>query len=204
MRHGVVGVVLLSVCAFVVAAQPRASASEYRVSPELSSVTFTVYKWGVLKEQGRFRAVRGGIVYDPERPQLSSVDILVDVASIDTNNQSRDGVLRSDDFFDAARYPIMRFVSHSVTARADGSLAVTGDLTIRGVTKRMEVVAKVAGVRRVDGVGQVAGFEANFQIDRMAFGVTGTRWSGSRLVISQEVNVSLVIAASDRPLYGQR
>src|SRR5258707_12409430 len=81
-----------------------ASSSNYVVSRELSAVSFTVYKWTVLKEEGRFRDVSGHVQYDPARPQDSTVDITVTTASLDTNNAGRDSVLRSDDFFDVQRY----------------------------------------------------------------------------------------------------
>src|SRR4051812_10670774 len=78
---------------------------DYVVSPELSAVTFTVYKWTVLREEGRFKGVAGRVRFDPAHPRESSVDITVQTASIDTNNAGRDNVLRSDDFFDVERYP---------------------------------------------------------------------------------------------------
>jgi polyisoprenoid-binding protein YceI len=181
-----------------------ASAStDYLVSPDLSAVTFTVYKWTVLKEDGRFRNLSGQIHYDPARPQDSRVEITVQTDSLDTNNANRDHVLRSDDFFDVRQFPTMRFVSRGVRPRSDGSLAVSGDLTIRGVTKRLEVVVTVNGVNTVAHVGRLAGFETTFHIDRTAFGVNGTRWSGGNLLISQDVEVHLAIAGADHPLYGR-
>jgi polyisoprenoid-binding protein YceI len=87
-----------------VAAWPSA---DYVVSPQLSSASFTVYKWTVLKEQGWFRDISGRIHYDPARLQDSSVDVTIQTASLDTNNSTRDSVLRSDDFFDVQRYPTM-------------------------------------------------------------------------------------------------
>jgi polyisoprenoid-binding protein YceI len=178
-------------------------ASDYLVSPDLSAVTFTVYKWTVLKEQGQFKNVSGHIQYDPARPQDSRVDVTVQTASLDTNNATRDGVLRSDDFFDVQRYPTMRFVSRRVEARPDRTLAVSGDLTIHGVTRPIDVVVAVNGVNAIEHVGRLAGFETTFHIDRRAFGVNGTRWTGGRLVISPEVEIHLAIAAADHPLYGR-
>jgi len=176
---------------------------DYLISPDLSSVTFTVYKWTILKEQGRFRNVSGEIHYDPARPQDSRVDITVQTASLDTNNTGRDGVLRSDDFFDVERFPTMRFVSRRVEPRSDRTLEVSGDLTIRGVTKPLQVLVTVNGVNTVANVGRLAGFETTFHIDRTDFGVNGTQWSGGNLLISRDVEVHLAIAAADHALYGR-
>jgi polyisoprenoid-binding protein YceI len=176
---------------------------DYLVSPDLSAVTFTVYKWTILKEQGRFRNVSGQIHYDPARPQDSRVDVTVQTDSLDTNNAGRDDVLRSDDFFDVRRFPTMRFVSRHVEPRTDRTLLVSGDVTIHGVTRPLEVVVAVNGVNTVEHVGRLAGFETTFHIDRTTFGVNGSRWSGGRLLIARDVEIHLAIAAADRPLYGR-
>jgi polyisoprenoid-binding protein YceI len=191
---------VIGMATFCTAASP---ASDYLVSPDLSTVTFTVYKWTVLKEQGQFRNVSGHIQYDPARPQDSRVDVTVQTASLDTNNTGRDGVLRSDDFFDVQRYPTMRFVSRRVEPRPDRTLAVSGDLTIHGVTKPIDVVVAVNGLNTIEHVGRLAGFETTFHIDRTAFGVNGTRWTGGRLLISPDVEIHLALAAADHALYGR-
>jgi polyisoprenoid-binding protein YceI len=92
-------------------------------------------------------------------------------------------------------------VSRRVEPRTDGTLAVSGDLTIHGVTKPVTIMATANGVNSVEHVGRLAGFETTFHIDRTAFGVNGTEWSGGRLLISRDVEVHLAIAATDRLLY---
>lgn len=180
-----------------------ASASDYLVSRELSAVSFSVYKWTVLKEEGRFKDVSGRVHYDPAQPQDSTVDITINTASLYTNNSGRDGVLRSDDFFDVQRYPTMRFVSRRVQLRPDKQLAVSGDLTIHGVTKPLDVVVTVNGVSDVPHVGRLAGFETTFHVDRTTFGVNGSKWSGGKLLISRDVEIHMAIAATDHALYTQ-
>lgn len=203
MRRGIGRWTIAAVVGTAAACSAASTSTDYLVSPDLSAVTFTVYKWTVLKEAGRFRNVSGQIHYDPARPQESRVEITVQTDSLDTNNATRDNVLRSDDFFDVRQFPTMRFVSRRVQPRPDGSLAVSGDLTIRGVTRQLEVVVTVNGVNTVAHVGRLAGFETTFRIDRTAFGVNGTRWSGGNLLISRDVEVHLAIAAADHPLYGR-
>ena len=193
--------VIVTVLLTIGAGARAASSSDYLISRELSAVGFTVYKWAVLKEEGRFKDVSGRLHYDPATPQASTIDITVNTASLDTNNTSRDSVLRSDDFFDVRRYPTMRFVSRRVEPRPDKTLAVSGDLTLHGVTKPIDVIVRVNGVTHVDHVGGLAGFETTFHIDRTAFGVNGTRWTGGTLVISTDVEVHLAIAATENALY---
>ena len=136
--------------------------------------------------------------------QRAGVDIAIQTASLDTNDSGRDTALRSADFFDVQRYPTMRFVSRHVERRPDGTLAVSGDLTIHGVTKPVDVIATVNGVNNVEHVGRLVGFETTFHIDRTAFGVNGgvngTEWSGGRLLISRDVEVHVAVAASNRAL----
>jgi polyisoprenoid-binding protein YceI len=167
-----------------------------RVSSTYTNVEFTVYKWTVLKQEGFFRDSSGSIVYDPDDPTRSRVEVSVRVNSLDTRNSGRDQVLRSDDFFDARKYPTMTFVSsHVEPASERNTLRMTGTLTIHGVAKQITVPVKVFGVGTQANAGQFAGFETDFTIDRTDFGVNGTRWSAGRLVISKDVLIHLTVGA---------
>jgi polyisoprenoid-binding protein YceI len=182
-------------CLPAVTASGRGVDPAYRVLPEHSAVGFSIVKWMVFRETGRFTAFSGTIQYDPQRPSSSSVAIDVRTASLDTGIAMRDSVLRSDDFFDVDRFPTMSFRSVAVAADTSSTLQVTGDLAIRGVPHRITIPVTVLGTSRVHGVGDIAGFETRFAIDRTAFGVNGTRWSGGRLSLSREVEIELRLAA---------
>lgn len=165
------------------------AATLYHAEPTNGTVDFTVMKWGVMKEEGTFRDFRAEILFDEKDASKSRVSFDVNVASIDTKNDTRDSTLRSADFFDAASHPKMTFRSTRVVPRGKNAADVTGDLTIRGVTKRVTVPVKLIGVspdrRR-------AGFETEFTIDRRAFGVNGARWSsGAPGVLGDEVTVRI-------------
>ena len=140
MRRTIAQVAIVGVLAMATTSHADTPVNDFIVSPDLSSATFAVVKWSVLKEQGTFKAVNGRLHYDPSRPQDDRVDITIQINSLDTNNTGRDEVLRSDDFFDVQRYPTMRFVSRSVVPRSDGTLSMTGDLTIHGITKSVDVI----------------------------------------------------------------
>ena len=189
-------VLIAALLALAALAHALPLASEYRVRRGDSHVTFTITKWSVFKEQGRFREFAGAIAYDRENPAASRVDFTVQAASIDTQNEDRDGTLRSDAFFDVARYPTLTFRSTSVAARAGGVLDVTGDLTIRGVTKRITIPVRVLGVTHIPQEGDMAGFETSFTLNRMDYGVRGGQyWSSGDAVLSHQVSVSVVVGA---------
>jgi polyisoprenoid-binding protein YceI len=138
------------------------------VAPVFSNVGFTIYEFGVMKQEGSFRDFRGDIFYDPAHPERSHVSFVVQVDSIDARSRKREEVLRSDDFFDTQRFPTMTFTSTSVTASPDKTLQVTGDITIRGVTKRITIPVRYLGLMRVSDQSSYAGFESTFTLDRTA------------------------------------
>lgn len=136
--------------------------------------------------RGQFKDFDGVIVYDPENPAASSVEMTVQTVSIDTDNDKRDEHLRSPDFFDAASHPTLHFKSKKV-AKLGENLAVTGDLTIRGVTREVTIPVQVLGV-----MGDKAGFATEFTVDRQDYGVNWNRaLDQGGTVLGDEVTVDL-------------
>jgi polyisoprenoid-binding protein YceI len=173
---------------------PLALAAEpvtYEVRPVYANVSFTLTKWTVFKEEGLFRDFNGVIVYDPDDAGASQVVFTVQTASIDTKNETRDGVLRSDDFFDVARYPTMQFRSSRVVRQSEATLLVTGELTIRGIARQITVPVTILGSTTIPRVGRLVGFETTFTINRCDFGVLGQRWSGGSATLGDEVTIRL-------------
>jgi polyisoprenoid-binding protein YceI len=169
------------------------AAKSYRISKSYTTLSFTATKWMVFKEEGLFQDYSGTLTYDPENPSASAIDVTVQSASLDTRNSGRDNVLRSDDFFDVKKYPTLSFRSTQVASTGSDQLNVTGDLTIHGVTKRITISVHVIGVRVMSGIGDFAGFETTFSIDRRDYGVLGTRWSGNSMAIDPTVTIHLII-----------
>ena len=130
-------------CVLTAAASGQAVGHTYRVLPEHSAVGFSIIKWRVFRETGRFTQFGGTTRYDPQHPSASSVAIDVRTESLDTGIATRDSVVRSDDFFHVERFPTMSFRSIAVQADNPGMLPVTGDLTIRGVTHRITIPVAV-------------------------------------------------------------
>lgn len=170
-------------------ATPLHAAQQYQIVPRGSLVRFTVTKFLVERVNGDFHDFRGTIHYNPERPDESSIEMHVVVRSVVSGARGRDRTLQDEDFFHSQRYPLMTFRSVGVARRDDGTLDVTGDLTIRGVTRRITVPVRVT-----EQSGALE-FEATFTLDRTDFGVNGTRWSGGRAIISREADVRLRIVA---------
>lgn len=175
------------------AAGTSSAPKSYKISKSYTTLSFTATKWMVFKEEGLFQDYSGTLTYDPENPPASAIDVTVQSASLDTRNGGRDNVLRSDDFFDVKKYPTLSFHSSQVAATGTDQLNVTGDLTIHGVTKRITVPVHVIGVRVMAGIGDFAGFETTFSIDRRDYGVLGTRWSGNSMAIDPTVTIHLII-----------
>jgi len=167
----------------------------YVVSKVYTTLSFTATKWMVFKEEGLFQDFSGTLIYSSQDPSKCRIDVTVQSASLDTRVANRDKVLRSDDFFDVEKFPTLSFRSTSVTAAGIETYSVEGDLTIHGVTKHITVPIKVIGVRVMPGIGDFAGFETTFIIDRRDYGVLGSRWSGNTLAIDPTVVIHLIIGA---------
>ena len=165
-----------------------------------TDVGFNIKHWMINKVHGNFDKFDGKIVYDEKNVEKSKVEVTLDVTSIDTRNSMRDGHLRKPDFFDTEKFPTGTFKSSKVEKSSDGkSLLVTGDLTLRGVTKSVVLATTITG-KMDDNMGNTRlGFEASTKINRMDFGIAwnktnkmGTSMLGDEveIVISGEAKLS--------------
>jgi polyisoprenoid-binding protein YceI len=145
----------------------------YEIDPAHSSAQFTVRHMMITNVRGGFKSVKGTVVIDSENPSASTVEAAIDVNSIATLDEQRDGHLKSADFLDAEKYPTITFKSTKVEADGSDESKVTGNLTIHGVTK--EVVLKVEGpsAEGKDPWGNIRiGASASTKIKRSDFGLT--------------------------------
>lgn len=172
-----------------------AAPQSFKVDGAHSAVTFSIRHF-FSQVPGNFGKVSGQIVYDAENPAGSSVEIVVDATSISTANGDRDNHLRSPDFFDVAKFPTMTFKSTSVVAKDAKTLAVTGDLTIKGKTKRTTIDVKILGVMELGGGKAKGGFQADFVIDRKEFDITWNRTlDQGGTILGEEVETRVSIEA---------
>lgn len=164
------------------------------IRKEDSHVGFSIYKWGVIKEEGRFRDFEGTIDYNPDDPAATSVRMTIRAASIDSRNEGRDRALRSEEFFNVSKHPTLSFESTRVVSHEGNSLRIEGNLTMRGVTRRIVVPVQVLGVSHAGSeLGTIAGFESQFTVNREDFRI-GEGWA----VIGKEATIHLMIGAGSR------
>lgn len=166
----------------------------YKVDSDHSGVGFTIRHF-VSNVPGRFKDFDGVIKYDPQNPAASSVNFTIQAASIDTDNADRDNHLRGADFFDAQKFPTLTFSSTSVKAVDADTLEVTGELTMKGVTKKVTVPVDVLGSVKTPR-GEKAGFETAFKLDRKEYGITWNRaLDAGGAVLGDDVKVTISIEA---------
>ena len=152
-------------------ASVRAAVETYDIDPVHTWVGFSVGHF-FTKVPGFFGKVKGTIVVDRAQLAQSTVEAVIEVASITTNTPMRDDDLRSDNFFAAARFPAIAFESREWRSTGGATYAVTGALTIKGVTK--EVVLKVTALGFGPGMkgAPISGWEVATTLDRRDFGIT--------------------------------
>lgn len=173
---------------------PGYRAGTWKIDAVHSDVSFSVRHMMVSKVKGRFATFEGEIVTG-EEPSASSVTATVDLSSIDTNNERRDGHIRSADFFEVEKHPTMTFVSTAIAADGD-DWKITGNLTIKDVTKPVVLSTEVGGFGPDAYGGYRAGFSATTKISRKEFGVDiEMPLEGGGVVVGDEVTVSLEIEA---------
>ncbi len=164
------------------------------IDPSHSEAGFTTRHAGIAKVRGSVAITEGTIVVGDDLA-TSSVTAVLDPATIDTRDANRDGHLRSGDFFDTESFPTWTFVSTSVAAKG-GDFVVTGDLTVHGVTRSVELDLEFNGTA-TDPFGNArAGFSATTEISRKDFGLT---WNAALetggFLVSDNVKVALEISA---------
>ncbi len=145
-------------------------ADTWTIDPTHSQVGFVV-RHLVSKVRGSFQEFSGTITGDPTDLTTASAEFAVVMQSVNTNQPDRDNHLRTSDFFDVANYPTMAFQSTSITKTGDTEYTVRGDLTLRGVTKSVDVKVEFLGIGDDPWGNTRAGFEASARINRKDFGV---------------------------------
>jgi polyisoprenoid-binding protein YceI len=180
------------------AALPALAQDTYKIDPVHSEVSFKI-RHLLAKVSGRFTKFSGDIKIDTKDISKSSVEVSIEVASLNTDNESRDKHLKTPDFFDVEKFPAITFKSTSVKEVAKGKLEVTGDFTLHGVTKRITFPITNAGTQPGMKPGTVvAGFtDGALTINRNDFGIkTFPGALGDDVAISLNVEAGKVDAAA--------
>ncbi len=184
---------LVLVLAF--AAAPTFAAETFVFDKVHSKVGFRI-RHTVARVEGRFQDYEGTIWIDRQNPAASKVEVTIQTASIDTDHEKRDADLRSAEFFDAAKYPTITFRSTKVEPKGGDLYAVTGDFTMRGVTKTIQVPVRSNGFAKM-GKTEKAGFTIAFPLDRKDYGITWNRTlDQGGLLLGDEVEITIEVEAN--------
>ncbi len=171
----------------------------YAIDASHTNVGFVVRHLMVSKTRGSFPSVTGSITIG-ENPLDSSVEVSIDAAGVETGDEKRDGHLRSPDFFDVEQFPHISYRSTRVTPHASGHFEVDGELTVRGITKPVQLQVTFEGAV-TDPWGNIrGGFAASAEVDREDFGLTwnqvlegGGVLVGKKIVIEIEAEAVLQV-----------
>jgi len=173
-------------------ARKETTMSHWTLDASHSNATFSVRHLMISNVRGEFGKLSGEATYDPKSPEASKLEVKLEVASINTRDEKRDGHLKSADFFDAEKYPNITFVAKSVARKGEG-LEVVGDLTIRDATHPVTIkVDEVTGEHKDPWGNLRFGATASAKIKRSDFGMT---WNSALetggVVVGDEVTIHL-------------
>lgn len=172
-------------------ATTASQAGTWQIDPAHSGVEFIVTHLMISKVRGRFGDIAGTVVTDGT-VEGSKIDVEIAAASISTHDDKRDAHLRSADFFDVEKYPKIRFVSTAIKSRGDREFRVTGDVTIRDVTRPVEMDVTREGTGRDPWGNDRAGFSGTLRIDRRDFGLTWNQaLEAGGVMVSNEVRLTI-------------
>jgi polyisoprenoid-binding protein YceI len=168
----------------------------YTIDPTHSRIGFVARHAMVTKVRGSFNEFVGRGYFDAENPAASTVELTIQANSIDTRNPDRDGHLRSNDFFDMETYPEIRFVSTAVERVDDTTYRVTGDLTIKDVTKSVAVDFEYTGAATDPFGNQRVGFEGSTTVNRKDWGVNwNAALEAGGVLVSEKVTLEFEVSA---------
>jgi polyisoprenoid-binding protein YceI len=174
-------------------AKPQTATSTWNIDPVHSVAEFKVKHMMISNVKGQFTAIKGTLVLDEADLANSKIEASVDASSINTRDPQRDAHLKSADFFDVEKFPELAFKSTNISRTRDGELAVTGDLTIHGVTRSVKFAVEGPTAPAKDPWGNTrVGLSATTKIDRKDFGLT---WNSpletGGILVGDEVTITL-------------
>ncbi len=178
---------LSAAIALMVGAPAAAQSSQWQLDPAHSSAQFAVRHMGISNVRGTFTKLSGTARYDPADFKTDSVEVAIEVASVDSRVEMRDNDLASDHFFDVQKYPTITFRSTKVESAGADKLKITGDLTIRGITKPVTLDVDGPSKPVKDGQGRLhMGVSATATVNRTDFGM-----SGYQGIVGNEVTLTI-------------
>ena len=167
-------------------------ASTWQLDAAHANVEFAVRHLMISTVKGRFGDIAGAITLDPENPTSASVDVTLQTASIDTRQEQRDAHLRSGDFFDAEKWPTIKFHGNRVAGDTDSEFQLFGDLTIRDVTRPVILDVTKEGEGSDPWGNMRVAYSAKTKIDRRQFGLTYNQaLETGGVLVGDEIKISV-------------
>lgn len=186
------------ICSLLMFSLPLWAADTYVVDPGHSHVGFSVTHLVIATVKGNFKEFSGTILLDESDMTKSSVSGKILAGSVNTENASRDKDLRSSNFFDVEKFPEILFQSKKIE-KSNGQYLITGDLTMKGVTKEIQLKANIRGPIVGRGGKKKIGIEAHSSINRQDFGVSwNSVLEGGGVAVSNEVEIELHAEANQQ------
>ena len=170
--------------------------SKWNVDASHSSLQFSVRHMVITKVRGAFKSFRGALELDEAADgALSSVDVVIDAASVDTAEPKRDEHLKSSDFLDVATYPELRYRSRAIERRGE-RYQIQGELTIHGVTRPVTLEAEFQGRGRDPWGGERAAFSAKTSVNREDFGLTWNQvLEAGGVLVGTKIDIDIEVQA---------
>ncbi|MBL8949845.1 MAG: polyisoprenoid-binding protein [Myxococcaceae bacterium] len=167
----------------------------WKIDASHSGIHFTVRHMVISKVRGHFSKFEGEVTFDEAAPEKTKVKVNIDASSISTNEPKRDDHLRSPDFFDVAKFPALTFESTKTEKKGD-RLAVTGNLSMHGVTREVVLDAELLGVGKDPWGGKRAGFTAKTSLDRKDFGLGWNQvLEAGGVLVGDKIEIELEVEA---------
>ncbi len=163
----------------------------WKFDPLHTQVEFSAKHLGMMTVRGHFAEVTAGGDIDVEHPERSSVEATINTASIRTHNEQRDNDLRSSSFLEVEKFPTMTFKSTKVDPAGADRYDMTGDLTIKGVTRPLTLKVVKYGEFTDPNMGHRIGYAAEGQINRRDFGMTFSMMLDGKFIVSNEVQINI-------------
>ena len=168
----------------------------WNFDPAHTSADFSARHMMVTTVRGKFEKISGTLIFDTANPEQASVEVTIDASSLNTGVTDRDNHLRSADFLDVANFPTITFKSTKVEKTGDNEGTITGDLTIRGVTRPVTIKAEYLGQEKNPWGITVTGFTGTTKINREDFGLTwNVALETGGVLVGKDINIALDVEA---------
>jgi polyisoprenoid-binding protein YceI len=170
----------------------------WQIDPMHTQVEFSAKHFGMMTVRGHFREVTTTGTIDPANPAASQVEVSINVASLTTNNPQRDNDLRSSYFLELEKYPTITFRSTRIEPVGQDRYTMSGDLTVKGITKPVTLEVQQYGEINDERMGHRVSYGAEGQINRKDFGMEFDMLADNRLVVSHEIKVYIELEVVEK------